>query len=105
MITCSSRVAHCADRRYAGEQLPRAYGAHILEVGCGTGQTTRLLAKRDLFGKTRYFDLLLTYSNVQAIAPSSRERFLADIALVIDEHGGQVERFCESVLLSAVRLE
>ncbi len=58
-----------------------------------------------LYGKTRYLDLLLTYSNVQALEPSSRKRFLADIAEVVVEHGGQVERFYESVLLSAFKRE
>ena len=40
------------------------------------------------YNKARYLDLLLTYSNVQALEPASRESFLADIAEVIDEHGG-----------------
>ncbi len=57
------------------------------------------------YDKAHYLDLLLTYSNVQALEPSSREHFLADIAALIDEHGGQVERSYESVLLSTFRLE
>ena len=56
------------------------------------------------YAKVHYLDLLLTYSNVQALELSSREHFLADIALIIDEHGGQVERSYESVLLSAFKL-
>ena len=57
------------------------------------------------YDKARYLDLLLTYSNVQAMDPPTRKRFLADIAVVIDEYGGEVERLYGSVLLSAVRLE
>ena len=57
------------------------------------------------YDKTRYLDLLLTYSNVQALEPPLRDRFLVDIAGVIDMHGGEVERLYESALLSAVRLE
>ncbi len=57
------------------------------------------------YNKARYLDLLLTYSNVQAMEPTLREHFLADIATVIDAHGGEVERLYESVLLFAVRLE
>lgn len=60
---------------------------------------------RDVYSKERYLELLLTHSNVQAMEPPVRERLLADIAEVIDQHGGQVERFYESVLLSACRSE
>ena len=56
-----------------------------------------------LYDKAQYLELLLTYSNVQALAPSVRECFLTDIAEVIDEYGAQVERFYESVLLSAFK--
>ncbi len=56
---------------------------------------------REVYGKERYLELLLTYSNVQALELPMRERFLANIAEIIDQHGGQVERFYESVLLSA----
>ncbi len=56
---------------------------------------------REVYGKERYLELLLTYSNVQALELPIRERFLANIAEIIDQHGGQVERFYESVLLSA----
>ena len=58
-----------------------------------------------LYDKERYLELLLTYSNVQAIESPARESFLTEVAAVIDEYGGEVERLYESVLLSAVRLE
>lgn len=57
------------------------------------------------YSKTRYLDLLLTYSNVQALEAEAREHFLSEIAEIIDAHGGEVERFYESVLLSAYRRE
>ena len=60
---------------------------------------------REVYGKERYLELLLTYSNVQALEPPVRERFLAEIAEIIDRHGGQVERFYESVLLAACKGE
>lgn len=56
---------------------------------------------REAYAKERYLDLLLTYSNVQAMEPPIREHFLAEIAEVIDQHGGQVEQLYESVLVSA----
>ena len=55
------------------------------------------------YSKARYLDLLMTYSNVQALEPPAREHFLADIAEVVGRHGGEVVRLYESVLLSAYR--
>ena len=59
----------------------------------------------EVYGKERYLELLLTHSNVQALGPSVRKRFLVEIAAVIDQHGGEIERFYESVLLSARRCD
>ena len=60
---------------------------------------------REMYGKGRYLELLLTHSNVQAMESPVRQQFLSEIAEVIGRHGGQVERFYESVLLSAYRRE
>jgi hypothetical protein len=40
---------------------------------------------------------------VQALAAEARAHVLAEIAKVIDAHGGEVERLYESVLVSARR--
>ena len=53
------------------------------------------------YSKARYLDLLLTYSNVQALTAEARAHFLAEIAGIIDAHGVEVERLYESVLVSA----
>jgi len=58
---------------------------------------------RKVYGKERYLELLLTHSNVQAMKLPVQEHFLAEIAEVIDRHWGRVERFYESVLVSARR--
>lgn len=55
------------------------------------------------YSKDRFLDLLLTFSNVQAIEAEARAHFLADIANVIDEHGGSVVSRYESALLCAYR--
>lgn len=57
----------------------------------------------EVYLKERYLELLLTHSNVQAMDPPVQEHFLAEIAKIIDRHGGQAERFYESVLVSARR--
>lgn len=55
------------------------------------------------YGKERFLDLLLTFSNVQAMEASARTPFLDEIARIIGAHGGSVTRHYESVLLSAYR--
>lgn len=65
--------------------------------------TTSRFPWRRGFNKRDYLDLLLTTSDVQALSEADRHNFLRDIALIIDHHGGEVERFYESVLLSAKR--
>ncbi len=55
------------------------------------------------YSKARYLDLLLTHSNVQALTAEARAHLLAEIAGIIDAHGGMVERLYESVLLACKR--
>lgn len=55
------------------------------------------------YSKARYLDLLMTYSNVQALTAEARAHFLAEIAGIIDAHGGEVRRLYESVLVSACK--
>lgn len=55
------------------------------------------------YSKKRFLELLLTFSNVQAIEAAARTSFLAEIAEVIDKHGSSVTRLYESVLLCAYR--
>lgn len=55
------------------------------------------------YSKTRYFELLTTFSNVQAMDERTRETFLQEVADLIDAHGGSVVRHYESLLLSAHR--
>lgn len=56
-----------------------------------------------VYNKRDYLDLLLTFSNVQALGKAERQNFLEEIANVIDQHGGKVERRYESLLLPATR--
>ena len=107
-----NRAAHTIHNRYEAP-LNRPTPTHAPEKfvtalnaspDFGSVQVSRY-AWTHRYDKARYLDLLLTYSNVQALEPSLREHFLAAMAVAIDAHGGQVERFYKSVLLSAVRLE
>ena len=55
------------------------------------------------YPKTRYLELLQTFSNVQALDEGAREGFLQEVATLIDAHGGRVVRHYESLLVSARR--
>ena len=58
---------------------------------------------RHRYHKERFLELLLTFSNVQAIAAEAGTPFPGEIAEMIDKHGGNVTRLYESVLLHAYR--
>ena len=58
---------------------------------------------RHRYSKERFLELLLTFSNVQALAAAARTPFLGEIAEAIDAHGGSVVRRYESALLCAYR--
>ena len=58
---------------------------------------------RQVYSKRDYLDLLLTFSNVQALREAERRSFLREIAEVIDRHGGATEQRHESLLLTAIR--
>jgi hypothetical protein len=58
---------------------------------------------RQRYSKSDYLDLLLTFSNVQALGKVKQQGFLREIAEVVDRHGGTVEEHHESVLLVAMR--
>lgn len=50
-----------------------------------------------------YLDLLRTHSPVRALPEQARDAFLAEVAEVVDAHGGAVTRRLESLLLVARR--
>lgn len=58
---------------------------------------------RQRYSKGDYLDLLLTFSNVQALGEAERQGFLKEIAEVVDRHGGATEEHHESLLLTATR--
>lgn len=58
---------------------------------------------QETYPKTRYLELLQTFSNVQAMAPDVRADFLREIAQAVETHGGHVVRHYESLLLCAYK--
>lgn len=65
-------------------------------------QTSRY-SWRHRYSKRDYLDLLLTFSNVQALGETEQQGFLKEIAEVVDRHGGATEEHHESLLLTATR--
>jgi SAM-dependent methyltransferase len=58
---------------------------------------------RQVYNKRNYLDLLLTFSDVQALGEAQRQSFLREIGEVLDRHGGETERYYEGFLLTAMR--
>ena len=55
------------------------------------------------YSKDDYLKLLQTFSPVIGLEPKPRAAFLGEVARVLDDFGGAVERFYETVLLFAVK--
>lgn len=55
------------------------------------------------YTRPEYLDLLRTFSDVQAMAQTPREAFLAEIGALIDNFGGSIVRHYRSRLLTACR--
>ena len=55
------------------------------------------------YSKDAYLKLLQTFSPVIGLEPEIRAAFLREVARVLDDFGGEVERFYETVLLFAAK--
>ena len=56
------------------------------------------------FTKEAFLGLLSTFSNHMVLPTISREKFFEEIGVLIDSHGGQVQRFYKTVLLFSRKL-
>lgn len=82
---------------------PEQFGAALAASSDFTASQTTRYSWWQRYSKSDYLDLLLTFSNVQALGTVEQQDFLREIAEVVDRHGGTVEEHHESVLLTAAR--
>lgn len=90
-------------KRPVPDFAPDRFSSALADSPYFEGLSTSRFAWSYRYSKARYLDLLLTYSNVQALTAEARAHLLAEIAGIIDAHGGKVKRLYESVLVSACK--
>ena len=60
-----------------------------------------VIAWEKVYTKATYLGLLRTFSGHMTLQKEDRQQFFAEIGAVIDEHGGELTRFHETVLVAA----